>query len=244
VPGAWEIPSALASLNRSGEFDALIALGAVIRGATPHFDYIASGVANGVASLAATLDIPVIFGVLTTDDLEQALERAGAESANKGWDSALAALEMANLFDQLERMKERSRARGWAVQALYAWETRGEGEDALVPILQELTANLRISPKNRFYAEVLLRIVARQRDEIDAIIQRNLTNWSFSRLSVIDRNILRLGVAELMFVDDVPPRVTIREMIHLAERYGTPDSPRFINGVLDAAMREIESRES
>jgi 6,7-dimethyl-8-ribityllumazine synthase len=101
VPGAWEIPSALASLNRSGEFDALIALGAVIRGATPHFDYIASGVANGVASLAATLDIPVIFGVLTTNDLEQALERAGAESANKGWDSALAALEMANLFDQL-----------------------------------------------------------------------------------------------------------------------------------------------
>jgi transcription antitermination protein NusB len=141
-------------------------------------------------------------------------------------------------------MKERSRARGWAVQALYAWETRGEGEDALVPILQELTANLRISPKNRFYAEVLLRIVARQRATIDAIIQRNLTNWSFSRLSVIDRNILRLGVAELMFVDDVPPRVTIREMIHLAERYGTPDSPRFINGVLDAAMREIESRES
>lgn len=137
-------------------------------------------------------------------------------------------------------MKERSRARGWAVQALYAWETRGGGEDALAPILQELTANLNVAPRNRFYAEVLLHIVARQQGEIDAVIKRNLTNWSFSRLSVVDRNILRLGVAEMMHVDDVPPLVTIREMMRLAERYGTPESPRFINGVLDAVMRERE----
>jgi transcription antitermination protein NusB len=137
-------------------------------------------------------------------------------------------------------MKERSRARGWAVQALYAWESRGGDESELMPILQELSENLRISPRNRFYAEVLVRIVAHQRAEIDEVIRRNLTNWSLPRLSVIDRNILRLGVAELVYVDDVPPRVTIREMIRLAERYGTPDSPRFINGVLDAVMRDVE----
>ncbi|MEX2583514.1 MAG: 6,7-dimethyl-8-ribityllumazine synthase [Gemmatimonadota bacterium] len=102
VPGAWEIPSALAKMRRSGEYDALIALGAVIRGATPHFEYVSSGVTSGVARLAATGDVPVIFGVLTTDTLEQAFERAGTKAGNKGWEAALAALEMANLFDQLE----------------------------------------------------------------------------------------------------------------------------------------------
>jgi 6,7-dimethyl-8-ribityllumazine synthase len=101
VPGAWEIPSALRRMNAAGDFDALIALGCVIRGATPHFDYVSSGVTSGVASLAASLDVPVIFGVLTTDTLEQALERAGSKAGNKGWDAAQAALEMANLFDKL-----------------------------------------------------------------------------------------------------------------------------------------------
>ncbi|MEX2583513.1 MAG: transcription antitermination factor NusB [Gemmatimonadota bacterium] len=135
-------------------------------------------------------------------------------------------------------MKERSRARGWALQALYAWESRGVDDNSIVPVLQELSENLRISPRNRLYTEVLIRLVARRRPEIDALIEQNLTNWSLVRLSVIDRNILRLGAAELMFVDDVPPKVTIREMLRLAERYGTPESPRFINGVLDAMMRQ------
>ena len=101
VPGAWEIPSALARMSRGGRFDALIALGAVIRGGTPHFDYVAGGVATGVAQIAASADLPVIFGVLTTDNVEQAIERAGTKAGNKGWDAALAALEMANLFDTL-----------------------------------------------------------------------------------------------------------------------------------------------
>jgi transcription antitermination protein NusB len=135
-------------------------------------------------------------------------------------------------------MRERSRARGWALQALYAWESKGGGEETLVPALQELSENLRISEKNRFYADALVRIVARNRQEIDRVLQRHLTNWNLARLSAIDRNVLRLGVTEILYVDDVPPRVTIREMMRLAERYGTPESPRFINGVLDAVMRE------
>ena len=138
-------------------------------------------------------------------------------------------------------MKERSRARGWALQALYAWESRGGGDDALVPALEDLSENLRISPRNRLYADVLVRLVAQNRARIDRIVQANLTNWSLSRLSVIDRNVLRLGVAELLFVDDVPARVSIREMIQLAERYSTQESPRFVNGVLDAVMREVET---
>lgn len=138
-------------------------------------------------------------------------------------------------------MKERSRARGWALQALYAWESRGGGADDLVPVLQQLGEELRISTRNRAYADVLVRLVAHNLPAINALIERHLTNWSLTRLSVIDRNVLRLGVAELAFVDDVPPRVTLREMIRLAERYGTAESPRFVNGVLDAAMRSIET---
>ena len=137
-------------------------------------------------------------------------------------------------------MKERSRARGWALQALYAWEARGGQADLLVPVLEELAVTHRISPRNRFYAEALIRIVAGNLPRIDRALHDHLTNWALNRLSVIDRNILRLGAAEMLFVEDVPPRVTIREMIRLAERYGTSESPRFVNGVLDAIMREVE----
>ena len=103
VPGAWEIPSALSWLSRSEDFDALIALGAIIRGGTPHFEYVSAGCTNGVADVAAASGLPIAFGVLTTDNLEQALERAGGKDRadNKGRDAALAALEMANLFDLL-----------------------------------------------------------------------------------------------------------------------------------------------
>lgn len=103
VPGAWEIPGAMRLLGRAGRFDALIALGAVIRGATPHFEYVAGNAANGIAALGLQLEIPVVFGVLTTDSIEQAIERAGTKAGNKGWDSALAALEMADLYARLNR---------------------------------------------------------------------------------------------------------------------------------------------
>ena len=101
VPGAWEIPGALAVLAKQKRFDALIGLGCVIRGATPHFDYVAGHAASGTAQVAMAHDVPVIFGVLTTDTIEQAIERAGTKAGNKGWDSAMAALEMADLYAKL-----------------------------------------------------------------------------------------------------------------------------------------------
>ena len=102
VPGAWEIPGALSLLAETGRFDALIALGCVIRGATPHFDYVAGQAASGVAQVQATFGLPVVFGVLTTDTIEQAIERAGTKAGNKGWDCAMAALELADLYQQLK----------------------------------------------------------------------------------------------------------------------------------------------
>ena len=101
VPGAFEIPLTARKLADSGKYDAVICLGAVIRGSTPHFDYVAAEVSKGIAVVALESRIPVTFGVLTTDNLEQAIERAGSKAGNKGWDAAMAAMEMANLFKDI-----------------------------------------------------------------------------------------------------------------------------------------------
>jgi len=101
VPGAYEIPLVTLKMAQSKRYDAIICLGAVIRGATPHFDYVANEVAKGVAQVGMDQGLPVLFGVLTTDSIEQAIERAGAKAGNKGSDCAVAAIEMINLLDTL-----------------------------------------------------------------------------------------------------------------------------------------------
>jgi len=102
VPGAWEIPLAVKRMTARRRFDAVIALGAVIRGATPHFDYVAGECVKGIAQAAQGDDVPVAFGVLTTDTIEQAIERAGTKAGNKGAEAAVSAIEMVNLLRQLE----------------------------------------------------------------------------------------------------------------------------------------------
>ena len=99
VPGAFEIPLVARKMADSGRYDALICLGAVIRGSTPHFDYVANEVSKGIASVGLGSGVPTLFGVLTTDTIEQAIERAGTKAGNKGWEAALSAVEMANLLD-------------------------------------------------------------------------------------------------------------------------------------------------
>lgn len=101
VPGAFELPAVTARVARTKKYDALIVLGAIIRGATPHFDYVANEASKGIAQLAQTAECAIAFGVLTCDNLEQAIERAGTKAGNKGADAALAAIEMVNLFAQL-----------------------------------------------------------------------------------------------------------------------------------------------
>jgi 6,7-dimethyl-8-ribityllumazine synthase len=102
VPGAWELPIAARRLLASDRFDALVALGAVIRGETPHFDFVAGQAAHGLQQAAAEYETPLGFGLLTCETMEQALDRAGGSHGNKGWDAALAALEMADLGDRLD----------------------------------------------------------------------------------------------------------------------------------------------
>ena len=98
VPGAFEIPLAAQKMANSGKFDAVICLGAVIRGSTPHFDYVSNEVTKGVAHVGLQTGVPTVFGVLTTDTIEQAIERAGTKAGNKGFDAAMTAIEMANLL--------------------------------------------------------------------------------------------------------------------------------------------------
>ncbi|MGO0121758.1 6,7-dimethyl-8-ribityllumazine synthase [Desulfothermobacter acidiphilus] len=101
VPGAFEIPLVARRLAASGKYDAVICLGTIIRGATPHFDYVAAEAAKGVARAALDTGVPVIFGIITADNLEQAIERAGSKAGNKGFSAAMSAIEMANLLRQL-----------------------------------------------------------------------------------------------------------------------------------------------
>lgn len=105
VPGAFEIPLAALTAAESGDYDAIICLGAVIRGATTHYDYVCSEVAKGISHVGLKTKVPTIFGILTTETIEQAIERAGTKAGNKGVDCAMAALEMANLLPKLNRKK-------------------------------------------------------------------------------------------------------------------------------------------
>jgi 6,7-dimethyl-8-ribityllumazine synthase len=101
VPGAFEIPLAALALAESGKYDAIICLGAVIRGSTSHYDYVCSETAKGISHVSLKTKVPAIFGVVTTDTIEQAIERAGTKAGNKGWDAAMAAIEMGNLLHKL-----------------------------------------------------------------------------------------------------------------------------------------------
>ena len=103
VPGAFEIPLIASKMAKSGKYDAVIALGAVIRGSTTHYDYVCSEVSKGIANVSLNSDIPVMFGVITTENIEQAIERAGTKAGNKGYDCALGAIEMVKLIRNIEK---------------------------------------------------------------------------------------------------------------------------------------------
>jgi len=132
----------------------------------------------------------------------------------------------------------RSRARSWALQVLYAWDVSG-AEGDLAGFATRALAQRRISPRYRPYSVELIEALSEHLPAVDSRIRDHLSNWRLERLTVIDRGILRLATTELMAMSDVPPKVAIHEAIRLAERYGTEESPRFVNGVLDAVARGL-----
>jgi N utilization substance protein B len=131
---------------------------------------------------------------------------------------------------------DRSRARAWALQIHYRWEAGG-AEGTLRDALVETMATRRIAPRRVPYVRRLLGVLDEHLEGIDDALRSALDNWRLERLSTLDRAVLRIGTAELLWIDEVPPKVAIQEAIRLAEAYGGPESPRFVNGVLDALYK-------
>ncbi len=135
-----------------------------------------------------------------------------------------------------EHPRDRSRARAWALQVLYRWESAGGGE-TIAQALSKILQTRRVAPQRLAYLERLLETLQDHLPEVDRALQAFLENWRIDRLSVMDRSILRLSTTEILFLEDIPAKVSIQEGIHLAEAYGGRDSPRFVNGVLDALFK-------
>jgi N utilization substance protein B len=139
-----------------------------------------------------------------------------------------------------ERM-DRSRARAWIVQVHYRWESTGAA-GSLRDALAETAATRRISPRRLPYARRVLTEMDEHLADVDRALQGALENWRLERLSTLDRAVLRTAAVEMLYLDDVPPKVSIQEAIRLSEQYGGPDSPRFVNGVLDALYKRLPGK--
>lgn len=137
--------------------------------------------------------------------------------------------------------RDRSRARAWALQVLYRWESAGGGE-TISTALSRILQSRSVAPRRVAYLELLLEALQDNLPEVDRVLQSALENWRLERLSVMDRSILRLAATEMIFLEDIPPKVSIQEGIRLAEAYGGRDSPRFVNGVLDALFKRADLR--
>lgn len=140
----------------------------------------------------------------------------------------------------MRRANPRSRARSWVLQVLYGWDVAGD-----LPLrewAQEALSGRRVSVRYRSYIDQLLTALEDRLTECDHRIEASMPNWRLERLAAVDRNILRIGAVEILAVDDVPDTVAIHEAIRLAERYGSDDSPGFVNGVLDAVSREAAAK--
>lgn len=138
------------------------------------------------------------------------------------------------------RHRERSRARAWVLQIFYRWETEG-GRGPLRDALEKTVKTRRVSDRRLPYVERVVDAYDGRRTDVDGALRDALDNWSLDRLAVIDRSVLRIAATEMLFLDDVPPKVAMQEAIHLAERYGGDDSARFVNGVLDGLLRAVRA---
>ena len=150
---------------------------------------------------------------------------------------------MAETSGRPPRHRERTRARAWALQVHYRWEAGGK-KTSLSESLEETLRNRYVAPPRRPYLQKLIDTLDTHLEDVDRALGECLENWRLDRLASIDRGVLRLGAAEILFLDEIPPKVSLKEAVRLAERYGSDESSSFVNGVLDAlATRSRESTE-
>ena len=219
VPGAYELPLAAGALAKTGKYDAVIALGTVIRGGTAHFEYVAGGASNGLAHVAQDSEIPVAFGVLTTESIEQAIERAGTKAGNKGAEAALTALEMINVLK--------------AIKA--SWQL---SQNDIADVEYQFLAEQDVKDVDVLYFRELLSGVATNSAYLDGLMKPYLSRL-LDELGQVEKAVLRIALFELSKRDDVPYKVAINEAIELAKTFGAEDSHKFVNGVLDKAAPAI-----
>ena len=248
APGAFEIPLVCQKVAEKGDVDAIIALGAVIRGGTPHFEYVSGECTKGISQVSMNTGVPVAFGVLTVDTIEQAIERSGTKAGNKGEEAALSALEMVSLITPDRRVSksghntlaaERRKARHYGMQALYQWHMAGA---SLADIEAEFRGEYDFSRVDLEYFQALLHGVPACVDELEDTLTP-LLDRDMNDLDPIERTLLRMGTFELAQRIDVPYKVVINEAVSLAKKFGATDGHKYINGVLDKVARQLRTVE-
>ena len=266
VPGAFELPQAARSLAETGRFDAVICLGCVIRGATPHFEYISASVAHGIQDASGGTGVPMAFGVLTTDTWEQAEERAGRRPGQQGirgrgrGDRDGAAVSPP-APDEARRLRlvmtrvdaaGRRRARASALQMLYQAEVGRMGPQEAIGAFWRLDRSGDVEPEeareepdepitddcaSSRTTSCARRSPASRRST--SCSSPHAHNWRLERMAVIDRLVLRLAVCELLTHPETPPKVVINEALELARTFSGDEAVAFVNGVLDAVRKAL-----
>ena len=261
VPGSFEVPPAAKKLADSGRFHAVVCLGAIIKGETPHWDYLGRTVSDAIARIALESGVPLTFGILTTETRDTALARAEERGENRGYNAAIAAVEMADLYRQMEGNREAPRSVaggsvccpeqgiivGWrrkgrelAVQMLYQWEI---SEEPVARVQESFWSLREAADKTRGLAQRLLTGTVEHLGEIDELLTKHAEHWRLPRMAAVDRNILRLAIYEFLY-EEVPKRVVINEALEVTKRFSSPDAVQFVNGVLDAVRSSLEAPEA
>ncbi len=260
VPGSLEISLAAKKLAATGRVDSIICIGCVLRGETSHYDYVCSETARGIQIAQLDTGVPMAFCVLTCDTLEQAIDRAGLKSGNKGYDAGMGAVEMAQLSIKLARkpplscasgqnfrearrqaaarkaMTLRRKSREFALQMLFEWDMAHQKPKQ---IEQHFWKQARAADSTRKFADQLFEGAVAQAAANDALVGKLSENWKFERLAAVDRNILRLAIYEFKS-GTAPVKVVIDEALELAKKFSSAEAPAFLNGILDAAQKKLE----
>ena len=255
VPGSFELPITAKKLAATGRFDSIICIGCILRGETPHYDVVVSETARGIQLAQLDTGVPLIFCVLTCDTLEQAIDRAGLKSGNKGYEAGLGAVEMGSLVRKIAknsaagplrlrptgrgavRMTLRHKSREFALQMLFEWDmTRRKPAS----VEQHFWKQARAADSTRKFANQLFEGAVAETEASDKLVEKLAENWRLERLAVVDRSILRLAIYELRF-GTAPAKVAIDEALELAKKFSSAESPAFLNGILDAAWKSIEA---
>ena len=260
VPGSLEIALAAKKLAATGRVDSIICIGCVLRGETSHYDYVCSETARGIQIAQLDTGVPMAFCVLTCDTLEQAIDRAGLKSGNKGYEAGMGAVEMAQLSIKLARklasgcasaqnfrearhqtaarksMTLRRKSREFALQMLFEWDMAHQKPKQ---IEQHFWKQARAADSTRKFADQLFEGAVAQAAANDALVGKLSENWKFERLAAVDRNILRLAIYEFKS-GTAPVKVVIDEALELAKKFSSAEAPAFLNGILDAAQKKLE----